>query len=130
MVSPPCDRRLSAELVSRRTGAAFSVSNMAENLQNSSQCDEMNEKADNIETWADALDSAADEIECEDKEPKPDAECGNCSHPFSEHKDGQECGHKDEAGAEADVCDCPEFKYKAIEEARETADNACSDLSV
>jgi hypothetical protein len=107
-----------------------SVQNMPENLQNGSGAQDLEDKAQNCDDWAEKLESTKDDIERTDGEdPDEDAECGNCQHPYSEHKAGKECSHKEEGETD---CDCTEFTTPedVLEDARTSAADACGELSL
>jgi hypothetical protein len=110
-----------------------SLSNMPEGLQQGQTGQDIEEKAQNCESWADELESAADEIESKDDDDiDDDAECQNCSHPYSEHEDGKACKHEKDEDSDEEDCTCTEFEAddSGLEEARSQADDAAGNLSI
>lgn len=61
-----------------------SKDNLPENFQNSTPGEELDEKADQCDNWAEALESAASEIESTEQDDSLD-ECLNCSEAADKH---------------------------------------------
>ncbi len=123
----------------REVGDEYSsnIDNMPESLQNGSTAEDMREKAEALEAFAEALENAAQEIDlegCDEEEPEV----------MEDHTDA--CAMQaiiDEKGeADSDTCDCGyEEKFEAhetwendrdekIEEACTVAENALQELSI
>jgi hypothetical protein len=126
-----------------------SLSNMPEGLQQGDTGQQIQEKVDAINEWADELESAANDVEAMEApdEIEPDAECAFCNQPYSAHAhdgDGDPAPapspsptpstdpHGD-VGTASDVVDapCDDFQHPdTIEEATNRLTDASGSLSV